>query len=49
LNKDVGLLVNASRAIVYAGTGDDFADRAAAVATGYAAEMAVYLKSNASV
>jgi orotidine-5'-phosphate decarboxylase len=49
LNKDVGLLVNASRTIIYAGTGEDFADRAAATAAGYAAEMAVYLKSNASV
>ena len=48
-NKDVGLLVNASRAIIYAGSGDDFAGRAGATAAGYAAEMAVYLKSNASV
>jgi len=49
LNKDVGLLVNASRAIIYAGKGNDFADRAGAAAAGYASEMAVYLKRNASV
>jgi orotidine-5'-phosphate decarboxylase len=49
LNKDVGLLVNASRAIIYAGSGEDFAVKAAGVAAGYAAEMAVYLKMNASV
>ena len=40
LNKDVGLLVNASRAIIYAGSGDDFAEKAGAVAAGYASEMA---------
>jgi orotidine-5'-phosphate decarboxylase len=49
MNKDVGLLVNASRAIIYAGSGDDFAERAGSVAAGYASEMGVYLKSNASV
>jgi len=49
LNKDVGLLVNASRAIIYAGSGDDFAEKAGAVAAAYASEMAVYLKRNASV
>ena len=48
LNKDVGLLVNASRAIIYAGSGDDFADKAGAVAAGYASEMANYLNRNAS-
>jgi orotidine-5'-phosphate decarboxylase len=48
LNKDVGLLVNASRAIIYAGSGDDFAEKASEVAAGYASEMAVYLKKNAS-
>jgi len=49
LNKDVGLLVNASRAIMYAGPGDDFAEKAGEIAAGYAAEMAVYLNENASV
>lgn len=48
-NKDVGLLVNASRAIIYASSGDDFAEKAGAVAAGYASEMAVYLNKNASV
>jgi orotidine-5'-phosphate decarboxylase len=49
MNKDIGLLVNASRAIIYAGSGDDFAEKAGEVAAGYAAEMSVYLKKNASV
>jgi orotidine-5'-phosphate decarboxylase len=49
LNKDVGLLVNASRAIIYAGLGDDFAEKAGAAAAGYAAEMAIYLNRNAPV
>jgi orotidine-5'-phosphate decarboxylase len=49
LIKDVGLLVNASRAIIYAGSGDDFAEKARAVAAGYASEMALYLNNNASV
>lgn len=45
MNKDVGLLVNASRAVIYASAGEDFAERAADVAKGYAEEMAGYLKS----
>jgi orotidine-5'-phosphate decarboxylase len=49
LNKDIGLLVNASRAIIYAGSGDDFAEKASEVAAGYASEMAVYVNRNASV
>jgi orotidine-5'-phosphate decarboxylase len=49
MNKDVGLLVNASRAIIYAGSGNDFAEKAGEVAAGYAAEMSVYLEKNASV
>jgi orotidine-5'-phosphate decarboxylase len=49
LNKDVGLLVNASRTIIYAGSGDDFAEKAGVVAAGYASEMAIYLNRNASV
>jgi orotidine-5'-phosphate decarboxylase len=44
LNKDGGLLVNASRTIIYAGAGEDFAEKAAVVAAGYSGEMAVYLK-----
>lgn len=43
LNKNAGLLVNASRAILFAGGGEDFAAIARAVAKGYAAEMAAYL------
>ena len=43
LNKDAGLLVNASRAIIYAGSGEDFAEKAGIVAAGYAAEMGIYL------
>jgi orotidine-5'-phosphate decarboxylase len=43
MNKDVGLLVNASRAILYASAGDDFAEAAARVANEYQAEMATYL------
>jgi len=49
MNKDVGVLVNASRAIMYAASGDDFAEKAGVVAAGYASEMAIYLKRNASV
>jgi orotidine-5'-phosphate decarboxylase len=44
LNKDVGLLVNASRTIIYAGSGEDFAEKAGAVAAGYAGEMGAYLE-----
>jgi orotidine-5'-phosphate decarboxylase len=44
LNRDCGLLVNASRAVIYAGDGTDYADKAGVVAAGYAAEMAEYLK-----
>ncbi|WP_438945397.1 orotidine-5'-phosphate decarboxylase [Sediminibacterium sp.] len=43
LNKDAGLLVNASRAIIYASEGEDFANKASSVAKAYQEEMAVYL------
>ena len=43
LNDDAGLLVNASRAIIYAGSGEDFAKEAAAIAQQYQAEMSPYL------
>lgn len=43
LNKDGGLLVNASRAIIYASSSEDFADKAALIAGGYANEMSAYL------
>jgi orotidine-5'-phosphate decarboxylase len=44
LNRECGLLVNASRAIIYAGSGNDFADRAGNAAAAWAGEMALYLK-----
>lgn len=43
LNADGGLLVNAGRAIIYASAGEDFAEKAAEVASEYALEMAGYL------
>ncbi|MDB5193252.1 MAG: pyrF [Segetibacter sp.] len=43
LNKDAGLLVNASRAIIYAGDDENFAEEAAAIAEEYATEMKQYL------
>ena len=42
--EDCGLLVNASRAIIYASDGEDFDLVAAATARAYADEMSVYLK-----
>ncbi len=43
LNKDCGLLVNASRAIIYAGKNEDFAEEARKVALQYQTEMKGYL------
>ena len=43
--KDCGLLVNASRAVIYASGEKDFADVAANVARGYVDEMKEYLTS----
>lgn len=43
MNKDVGLLVNASRAILFASTGEDFATAAQKVAAEYQREMKQYL------
>lgn len=43
MNKDTGLLVNASRAIIYAGSGENFAEEAAEIARQYQSEMAMYL------
>jgi orotidine-5'-phosphate decarboxylase len=43
MNKDCGLLVNASRAIIYAGSGENFAEEAKAIAQQYQAEMQQYL------
>jgi orotidine-5'-phosphate decarboxylase len=39
----VGLLVNASRAVIYASGGEDFAAAAMAAAEGYHREMRGYL------
>ena len=44
MNKDCGLLVNASRAIIYAGDGENFAEEAAIIAQQYQAEMKQYLE-----
>jgi orotidine-5'-phosphate decarboxylase len=45
LNEDCGLLVNASRAIIYASSGEDFAEAARKAASVYAGEMSRYLGS----
>jgi len=44
MNKDIGLLVNASRAIIYASEKEDFAAAAAKAAKQYQEEMGRYLK-----
>jgi orotidine-5'-phosphate decarboxylase len=43
LTKDCGLLVNVSRAIIYASEEEDFAEEAAAIAQQYQYEMGGYL------
>jgi orotidine-5'-phosphate decarboxylase len=43
MNKDCGLLINASRAIIYAGSGENFAEEAKAIAQQYQTEMQSYL------
>jgi orotidine-5'-phosphate decarboxylase len=43
MNKDCGILVNASRAIIYASGGEDFAEKAKEIAAGYQDEMKKYL------
>jgi orotidine-5'-phosphate decarboxylase len=43
-NKDCGLLVNASRSIIYAGTGTDFEVAAKKEALNIQSEMALYLQ-----
>jgi orotidine-5'-phosphate decarboxylase len=45
MNNDGGLLVNASRAVIYASGGEDFAEAASKVAKAYAMEMQPYLNS----
>jgi orotidine-5'-phosphate decarboxylase len=46
MNKNCGLLVNASRAIIYAGEKEDFAIEARAIAEQYQKEMSGYLNNN---
>ncbi|HVU57295.1 MAG TPA: orotidine-5'-phosphate decarboxylase [Puia sp.] len=43
MNEEVGLLVNVGRDIIFAGKGEDFAEKAGAKAREYAGEMAGYL------
>jgi len=43
MNKNCGILVNASRAIIYASEGKDFAEKARKVALQYQQEMSTYL------
>ncbi|HEX9513391.1 MAG TPA: orotidine-5'-phosphate decarboxylase [Puia sp.] len=43
MNKDIGLLVNVSRDVIYAARGEDFAEAAGAKARGYREEMSGYL------
>lgn len=45
MTKDCGLLVNVSRAIIYASEGGDFATEAGAIAHQYQQEMSLYLSS----
>lgn len=44
INKEVGLLVNASRAIIFASSGSDFIEKAAEAASQYATEMKTLLE-----
>jgi orotidine-5'-phosphate decarboxylase len=44
MNKDCGILVNASRAIIYASNGNDFAEKAKEVANDYQQQMKRFLK-----
>ena len=46
MNADCGLIVNSSRGIIYASTGEDFAEVAAAKARELQAEMAEQLRQH---
>ena len=48
MNNDIGLLVNASRAIIYASAGEDFAAAAEKAAADYQREMRLYLSAAAT-
>ncbi len=43
MNEDAGILVNVSRAVIYASSGEDFADQARTAAQDYQRQMSVYL------
>jgi orotidine-5'-phosphate decarboxylase len=43
MNDDIGILVNVSRAIIYASSAKDYAQAAADVAKAYQQEMSLYL------
>jgi orotidine-5'-phosphate decarboxylase len=45
MNKEIGLLVNSSRDIIFASNKEDFASAAAAKAKAYAEEMATFIKN----
>lgn len=44
MNQDAGILINVSRAVIYAGSGDDFAAKAEEAAREYQQQMAAYLQ-----
>ena len=44
MNKDCGLLVNVSRAIIFASGGNDFAEKAKQVAADYHGQMKIFLQ-----
>ncbi len=46
INKNVGLLVNASRAVIYAGEEEDFAEKASEAAKEYQQQMKQFLEEN---
>ena len=45
LNSTCGLLVNASRAVIYAGSGEDFANKAGDAANAYQSEMSLFIQN----
>ncbi len=45
MNKDCGILINVSRAVIYASDGEDFADKSKARAEEYGEEMKKYLSN----
>jgi orotidine-5'-phosphate decarboxylase len=49
MNKDCGILVNASRAIIFASSGTDFAEAARKEALSYQQEMALFLDKYSAI